>query len=80
MLLYLEVVGFFVVMGMGVGGFFVRRAEKTNDVRCLDIADVIHRALQKMRNPTKMKPSGTFYIIYIYFLTLLDPSYPMRSD
>lgn len=49
-----------------MGGFFARRAEKTNDVRCLDIADVIHRALQKMRNPTKMKPFGAFYIIYIY--------------
>lgn len=64
---YLKVVDFFVVMGMGVGGFFVRRAEKTNDVRCLDIADVIHRALQKMRNPTKMKPFGSFlYYIYIF--------------
>lgn len=56
-LLYLKAVDFFVVMGIEVGGLFVRRAEKTNDVRCLDIADVIHRALQKMRNPTKMKPS-----------------------
>lgn len=53
-----------------MGGFFVRRAETTNDVRCLDITDVIHRALQKMRDPTKMKPFGAitrFYIEYIYF-------------